>query len=182
METDDPPARSEDNLNHIAALTMIALPDHCKILLLLATIAACLSTLWTTTSFELGSQNVPQLMPKTEHWCYHTKSRMRSCQQGKASCSKEEKEFMNCQSAIKKAYRFINMGGCVYENNAHFLCRQEWCDPAAQIVDQKQCERECGGLKTALEVCIQKIVAEFLTSHHVNRGTDEKVKLMRDGP
>jgi hypothetical protein len=145
----------------------MALSEPAKLYLLVGCLIFCLSTIFTSSSFSMGSKDLPVLRPTTKY-CREPKQSLRKCLDSKqeGGCSKELQISSRCDDTVARAFKHINMGGCSYKNQALALCEVEWCvgnrgDRAAQ----GSCRKECEQARTELEGCIEGHVASYLEKY-----------------
>lgn len=142
----------------------MALSEPAKLYLLAGCLLFCLCTLFTSSSFSMGSRDLPVLRP-TAKYCRKPKQDLRKCLESEevSGCSNELQRSSRCDDTVARAFKHINMGGCSYKNQAVALCEVEWCvgiggDSAAQ----GSCRQECEQARTELEGCIEGHVASYL--------------------
>ena len=144
--------------------------DHLKLGLLLFCFLACLSSLWTSPSFELGTIRVPTLAPNLKQWCKNQTIGLRECHKKEGDSSRDPNHckdatvtLQTCENVIRKAYRYINLGGCLVDNQMLARCRSEWCEEHGQQKHhQLDCEKECALAKRNLDQCIERVVTKYL--------------------
>mmetsp|Transcript_4849 Transcript_4849/g.13603 ORF Transcript_4849/g.13603 Transcript_4849/m.13603 type:complete len:189 (-) Transcript_4849:333-899(-) len=171
--------------------------DAIKLLILGSSWTVCLITLGTSPSFELVSshgRHVPKLVPQSQaSWCAAPRAAVRECQKtttttttatanhtdlnSRNHCQTEQALQTKCQQAVQEAYRFLNVGGCLRDNQWLLLCRIEWCHDNDNTGKQRQqqrqqlvCERECAAPQTRLEQCIERTVQRYLRSYNIVGG------------
>jgi hypothetical protein len=159
----------------------MALSEPAKLYLLVGCLLFCLCTLFTSSSFSMGSQDLPVLRPTTKY-CRKPKQALRKCldnsmQHAEGGCSNELQISSRCDDTVTRAYKHINMGGCSYKNQALALCEVEWCvgirgDRAAQ----GSCQQECEQARTELEGCIEGYVTSYLKKYSLT-ANGETVKI-----
>jgi hypothetical protein len=146
-------------------ISTMALSEPAKLYLLAGCLLFCLCTLFTSSSFSMGSRDLPVLHPTTKH-CRKPKQALGKCldsdSKQEGGCLKELQISSRCDDTVARAYKHINMGGCSYKNQALALCEVEWCvgirgDRAATV----SCREECKQARTELEVCIEGHVASY---------------------
>jgi hypothetical protein len=158
----------------------MALSEPAKLYLLVGCLLSCLCTLFTSSSFSMGSRDLPVLRP-TAKYCRKPKQALRKCLDSKqeGGCSKELQISSHCDDTVARAYKHINMGGCSYKNQALALCEAEWCagiggDRAAEGF----CRKECEQVRTELEGCIEGHVASYLEKYSLIANA-ETIKITR---
>ena len=142
-------------------------PDQAKLALLGACFAACLCTLFTTWSFEMDDRALPRLRPKNmSTWCAIPQEAWKACRnennKEQAACQAEKLAVNQCEKSVQRAYRYINMGVCLHENQMVVLCNAEWCDPRTSNAAPGKCQEECAHVQQVLEDCIRKTVESYL--------------------
>uniref|UniRef100_A0A7S1Z7N7 Uncharacterized protein n=1 Tax=Trieres chinensis TaxID=1514140 RepID=A0A7S1Z7N7_TRICV len=169
--------------------------DKTKLLLLAASIAACLSTLLTSSSFQTGSKGLQALSPPRQRLCKKARSEARECVEESAdgdgsgsgskddgggesrpSCSDLLSEVSRCERAVERAYRHINMV-CASLIQARTVCELEWCENVPDTDEaRKACIRECYSPRDALERCSEHHVTRFFRRAGLRSdGTAEKI-------
>lgn len=155
------------NNNKSRRTMTMALSDPVKLYLLGGCLLFCLTTLFTSNSFQLGSQGLPAIKT-SKRYCHELQQplrtwRCRTAKKGSNECAKQEQVASSCEKAVRQAYRYINTGGCSFPNQAVALCEAEWCfeiggDRAAQV----SCRKECLQVRQELEECIESTVSLYL--------------------
>jgi hypothetical protein len=150
----------------------MALSEPAKLYLLVGCLLSCLCTLFTSSSFSMGSRDLPVLRP-TAKYCRKPKQALRKCldsmqHEGESNkqeggCSNELQISSSCEDTVARAYKHINMGGCSYKNQALALCEVEWCVGIGAA--QGSCQQECKQARTELEGCIEGHVASYLEKY-----------------
>jgi hypothetical protein len=89
------------------------------------------------------------------------------------SCAKSARAVTQCEVAVTRAYRQINMGGCPRAMHAVTLCEQEWCGgggpTAGMPVEVSPCQSECATVRSKLNDCVQQHVAAAFTRQGLER-------------
>ena len=130
---------------------MALLSGQRKLYLLLACLCASLGTFFTSYSFQMGSRDLPMLKPSADnnycnaHSLTNTNSR--------------------CQLAVEHAYRKINLGGCLVENQANILCKMEWCHPGGDSDERRACQKECKDTRRKVSDCVDRHVRNSLKKY-----------------
>lgn len=71
-----------------------------------------------------------------------------------------EKLALDCEGAVSRAFRDINLGGCPHEILANVLCTMEWCEgQGASVI---LCDQECAKVKQNLQSCVDRHVQSYL--------------------
>lgn len=143
--------------------------DVVKLLLLPVMILACLSTLWTSSSIQFNNADFRVLSPQVQTYCRAPRQQtVKECEAAAAApgapppsfdCQRLQTSLKQCESAVKKAYRDINIGGCPWEIKSLTLCENEWCRGSPN--DASSCQTECAGVRESLTACIQRRVAVY---------------------
>lgn len=79
-----------------------------------------------------------------------------------ATCSALLEQVSLCEQSVFKAYKQINMGGCIREIQARTICEMEWCDDTPDTPQSmKSCRDECNDVREALSKCERGIVEKY---------------------
>ena len=201
-------------------IIIMSLREKAKLGLLLGSFLICgLSLLTSQKSFEMGTRDLPVLQPQVTKFCHtYVQARNRQCHRGAAgssqqllrpddattsmissSCRVIEQHVSQCEKAVQKAYRSINMGGCPHELRDVTLCELERCGGyhgVSVIYNHLQqggldsssssyqvsssgtrnrniegCVEHCQAAQKTLERCVTKHVQEQLQHYGVSRTT-----------
>jgi hypothetical protein len=145
----------------------MTLSEPAKLYLLLGCVLLCLSTLFTSSSFSMGSRDLPVLRPSPKY-CRELKQALRKCLDSKqeGGCSKELLTASRCDDVVSRAYKDINLGGCSYKNQALVLCEVEWCDGiGGDRSARESCRKECELTRKEREDCIEGHVSSYLEKY-----------------
>ena len=117
--------------------------------------ALCLMTLGTSPSILLGSGSLRTLTPAVQRYCHMARKRAHECQpaapttdasssSASSSCEGWHKASRQCETAVQRAYRRINLGGCTFPLKISSSCDEEWCqrgmDPAPCRTSANSCK------------------------------------------
>ena len=121
----------------------MAVREKAKLGLLLGSLLICgLSLLTSQKSFEMGTRDLPLLQPQVHKFCKSSFKARNKCQtpiknnnapqqeqsqSSNAECREIQQQASQCEKAVQKAYRSINMGGCPHELRDVTLCELERC-------------------------------------------------------
>lgn len=124
------------------------IPEKYKLILLGSLLLACMSTIFTTTSFDAERLNLPDRLSVPLHIvCGKIISRAEVCKkkekkasrkpmdqltevidENEDSCRDMQDDVLDCIAAANSAYRQINMGTCLSKIRSYQFCRAEWCE------------------------------------------------------
>jgi hypothetical protein len=147
---------------------MMQCSDPVKLAILAICLASCLTTLFTTWSFEMNGKPLPRLRPVVVGWCDKPRETLKLCREqqqgnskGISDCTSQKQNVQKCDTAVQRAYRHLNLGGgCLKQNQMVVVCQGEWCDNNNN--NPRQCEQECGRVRKLLDDCIHKQVQSYL--------------------
>jgi hypothetical protein len=105
------------------------------------------------------------LSPPLRQFCKAPRDAAQDCQEDghnkdKQACKLLNKNIIDCEFVVKRAFRHINLGGCPFYIKALTLCEDEWCHQ-----DPKSCAEECSGVREALSTCIQEYVTKYFVTN-----------------
>jgi hypothetical protein len=148
------------------------LTDQSKFLLLLACLAICLGTLFTSNSFHTTGD--ARLNPSAR-FCRVPRAALKACAAGDSTCTAKSQAFAKCEEAVQQAYRHVNMAGCPFEIQAVNRCEGEWCGKDSEPV---VCKKECQVSREALEECAKGHVVRWFQKHGLDvDGTSAEAKV-----
>lgn len=171
------------------------LSDQTKLALLAACLFACLSTLFTSSSFHMGSKDLRTLGVPVDRFCQEPRSRAKACLEGGGenvvkskdastaddgsgkSCNALLSQASRCEETLQRAYRHINMGGCAREIQALTVCEVEWCEDIKGNQEAEQaCQKECSSVRRVLEDCIKGHVNAYFERNGLEENGTVKIK------
>lgn len=139
--------------------------DQTKLYLLFFSYLLFLSTLFTSSSFSLGHRTIQTMSAPVHRFCRTPRNEVKKCldgQDGDQQCKSQLNQASKCESVLKRAFRYINMGGCPYEIQSVAVCETEWCEGVqADKQGQADCRKECAKARKALDQCVQGHVTTF---------------------
>jgi hypothetical protein len=138
----------------------VPVPDTAKLILLVAFVSFCLSSLWTSNSSKLlGNQQLPTLRPAND-FCGALRTDASSCVTvNTGSCVDKKTKLRTCENSVQQAFRHINFQGCSQQNLANAVCELKWC--IGQASDPIKCNEKCELKRRALEECINAVVQMY---------------------
>jgi len=150
--------------------------DTIKLWFLAAIYATCIFTLFTSTS--TGNKGMGKMSPTIHRFCKSPRLKAKKCLEGppgllaaedenedskknenNSQCASWMKQATICENSVKKAFQFINMGGCPSQMKDVAACENEWC---SDDDDPKACEKECAQVRIVLDQCVMTHVHSFL--------------------
>lgn len=156
------------------------LSDRTKLLLLGGCLLGSLGTLWTSSSFMMGRNDLGVMGAPLNKFCKEPRAAAKACldkNDEDSSCLKLLSQASKCEETLKRAYRHINMGGCPREIQAVTICEVEWCeDVGGNREAEKACTQECSALREILDKCIKGHVMSFFQRYGLEENGTMKVK------
>ena len=153
--------------------------DRTKVGMLALGYALCLMTLGTSPSILLGSGSLRTLTPAVQRYCHMARKRAHECQpaapttdasspssSSSSSCEGWHKASRQCETAVQRAYRRINLGGCTFPLRISSSCDEEWCQRG---MDPTACRIECQQVREALDQCTNRVVAEYFQKYGLEK-------------
>jgi hypothetical protein len=132
----------------------------------------------------MDGRSLPRLRPVSANsknsWCAKPLEALTTCRQQKKQneaknindnddCKKQQQSAQQCEAAVERAYRHLNLGtACLRQNQMVTVCQVEWCDNGKASSSSRadaaaqECQQECSRVRKVLEECIQKYVQSFL--------------------
>ena len=162
--------------------------DSAKIFLLFGILAICGGSLFTSSSFyTIGYNNGLSTLEPSIELCETPKriasdclairrsskssdnsesgdEQTQSLEDSSSSCASKLSQVTKCERTAAKAYKAINMGGCLTYIQAASICKDEWC----RDNNNKACKRECSAANKALDKCVKKNVDQYFHSAGLN--------------
>lgn len=158
----------------------IMLSDRTKLLLLGACLFGSLSTLWTSSSFMMGRNDLGVIGAPPNTFCKEPRAAAEACldkEEEDSSCLTLLSQASKCEETLKRAYRHINMGGCPREIQAVTICEVEWCeDVGGNREAEKACSQECSTVRETLDKCVQGHVSSFFQRYGLEENGTIKIK------
>ena len=185
----------------------MAVREKDKLGLLLGSLLICaLSLLTSQKSFDMGTRDLPLLQPQIHKFCKASFKARNKCQtsnhsnnnnnpqqqpasSSNAACRDSQQQASQCEKAVQKAYRSINMGGCPHELRDVTLCELERCGGYHGVsvihnhlhgMDQTTptngrtsrataggCVEHCQVARTTLETCVTQHVQKQLRHYGI---------------
>uniref|UniRef100_A0A7S2IGP8 Uncharacterized protein n=1 Tax=Helicotheca tamesis TaxID=374047 RepID=A0A7S2IGP8_9STRA len=154
------------------------LSDQHKLAVLAAIFLFCLSTLFTSTSFQTGERGVGTLNPQFQRSCSKAHGEAKAClgdghmvdtinekavassdssdnKSATKSCKKILSQVDKCETVVGRAYQHINMAGCIRQIQSRTVCEIEWCH------NKDSCKKHCDGAKEDLKKCEKMHLERF---------------------
>lgn len=156
------------------------LSDRTKLLLLGACLLGSLSTLWTSSSFMMGRNDLGVIEAPLNRFCKEPRAAAKACldkDDEDSSCLKLLSQASKCEETLKRAYRHINMGGCPREIQAVTICEVEWCENVGGKREaQEACRQECSAVRETLDNCVKRHVSSFFQRYGLEENGTIKIK------
>jgi hypothetical protein len=157
------------------------LPEKAKLGVLCFFLSVCLvSVLNSYKTFQMGPRDLPVLQPQVKRFCKGVHKALNKCldrhdkeKHPTDYCEDVSRQSSQCGTAVKEAYRFINMAGCPHQLRDVTLCELERCggyhgsnhDPFSQ----EGCITHCDQVRKTLETCINEGVNIYFEKYGIQR-------------
>ena len=161
--------------------------DKSKVILLASLFGACLGTFFISNTFYCTDGGVGKVNPQLHKLCEVPRKEASEClsvseksnsaddvsaKATSSSCAVKLSHVTRCERSVAKAYKDINMGGCIKEIQAMTICQLEWCDHLEERTSEdsaaKACRKECDPLNKKLQKCQDSHVKRYFASAGLN--------------
>ena len=141
--------------------------DTIKFFSLVALTLVCIGSFFTSPSISMMNPSmrvITAIDANTRKFCSAPRKEAKECENrinvdssgGKEDCNKYGEVAKKCERVVRKAFRYINMGGCPKQLKLLTLCENEWC-----YQDPTLCQKECAVVKNSLSLCIQERIEHY---------------------
>lgn len=120
----------------------------------------------------MGARDLGTLRPQANRYCKEPRQQAMKCldtseKEDSTTCTSLLKQASKCEQVLEKAFRHVNMAGCAREIQAATICEVEWCEDLQNNEKgaQEACQKECLGVRKALDSCVKQHVATFFQRH-----------------
>jgi hypothetical protein len=185
--------RSQPETTLVTLFDHIMLREKVKIGVLLVAVLVCLGSLVTShKSFQMGPRDLPTLQPQVMQHCKSIHKARDACldhlkPKQQQECPTAIHQASQCEAAVIKAYRIINMGGCPHQLQDVTLCELERCggyhgisvlrassirkrgdNNNMPLIDGVEgCMHHCDAVRKRLDVCVTENVKKTLQKYGI---------------
>jgi hypothetical protein len=150
---------------HLLLVIMVIWSEQAKLWLLFLCLAGCVvSLLLTSTSSAIDIPALRYIPGSSRHtYC--------KGMDGMAGT--------RCEKAVQKAYRYINMAGCIKPLRAKALCEHEWCTGHTNDMESspQTCSTKCSQVRKDIQDCVDRTLYSYLERYGI--GSKDKIARLR---